>query len=181
VGFSANTSCKWIPIPAFTHGPPECLPDNLRVLGNDIVRAVVQRVIEARATVSESVIGKIGPGLCVFLGVRRDDGESEADFLSDKIKNLRIFEDQQGKMNLSVMAAGGELLIVSQFTLYGDCKKGNRPSFTEAAPPAQAEKLYDYFLRRLRHAGLTVACGRFQAKMTVSLVNDGPVTLILES
>jgi D-tyrosyl-tRNA(Tyr) deacylase len=145
------------------------------------VRAVVQRVQNGQVTVGPSIVGEIRSGLCVFLGVSRNDAEADADFLSEKIKNLRIFEDSSGKMNRSVMAAGGEVLIVSQFTLYGDWRKGNRPSFTDAAPSAEAARLYEYFVSRFRDAGLSVATGKFQARMKVSLVNDGPVTFVLET
>ncbi len=117
----------------------------------------------------------------MLLGVGKQDGDTDADFLAEKISNLRVFEDDQGKMNRSILEAGGELLVVSQFTLYGDCRKGNRPSFTEAAPAAEAERLYQHFVRRLSDAGMRVATGRFQARMKVSLVNDGPVTFILDS
>ncbi len=145
------------------------------------MRAVIQRVAEARVAVSGRIVGQIGPGLCVFLGVGKDDSEANANALADKIKNLRIFEDQQRKMNRSLLDTAGELLVISQFTLYGDCRKGNRPSFSAAAPPAQAEALYDYFSARLRAAGIKVANGQFQAHMEVALINDGPVTLVLES
>ena len=144
------------------------------------MRAVIQRVAEARVAVDEKTVGEIGPGLCILLGIGKDDTEASANALADKIKNLRIFEDGQGKMNRSVIDCGGELLVVSQFTLYGDCRKGNRPSFTDAAPPAQAERLYQHFSQRLRDQGLKVANGQFQAQMKVLLVNDGPVTLFLE-
>ena len=143
------------------------------------MRAVIQRVAEARVLVNDQIVGQIGPGLCVFLGVGAADREINADALADKVAKLRIFEDHQGKMNRSVLDIGGALLVVSQFTLYGDCRKGNRPSFTHAAPPAQAERLYQYFSERLRDRGLKVANGQFQAHMRVALVNDGPVTLIL--
>lgn len=145
------------------------------------MRIVVQRVAEARVTVAQETVGAIGPGLCIFLGVGKEDSEKHADMLADKIKNLRIFEDQQGKMNRSIVDTGGEVMVISQFTLYGDCRKGNRPSFTDAAPAAEADRLYRYFAERLRRAGLTVATGRFQAHMKVDLVNDGPVTFVLES
>ena len=145
------------------------------------MRAVIQRVIQAKVTVGGKIVGQIGPGLCIFLGVGKDDAEANANALGDKITNLRILKDQQGKMNRSLLDTGGELLVVSQFTLYGDCRKGNRPSFTDAAPPAQAERLYEYFLARLRNAGIKIAAGQFQAHMQVALVNDGPVTLVLES
>lgn len=125
-------------------------------------------------------MGEIGRGLCVFLGVGKRDNEQNADFFADKVRNLRVFDDEQGKMNRSVADIGGEVLLVSQFTLYGDCRKGNRPSFTDAAPAEQAEQLYRRVAERLREAGLKVATGRFQAHMQVSLVNDGPVTLVLE-
>jgi len=144
------------------------------------VRAVIQRVAQARVTVGETLVGEIGPGLCIFLGVGKDDTDTNATALADKIKSLRIFEDAQGKMNRSILDRRGELLIVSQFTLYGDCRKGNRPSFTDAATPAEAERLYQFFSARLRAAGLRVANGQFQAHMEVALVNDGPVTFVLE-
>jgi D-aminoacyl-tRNA deacylase len=145
------------------------------------VRAVIQRVTDARVSAGEETVGRIGAGICVFLGVGKEDSERSAATLADKIKNLRIFEDPEGKMNRSIIDAGGALLVVSQFTLYGDCRKGNRPSFTGAAPPAEADRLYQGFVARLRAAGLTVATGRFQARMNVTLVNDGPVTFYLES
>jgi len=148
------------------------------------VRAVIQRVAEARVYVGDGgqrIVGQIGPGLLILLGVSKDDNEANANALADKIKNLRLFEDDQGKMNRSVSDIGGELLVVSQFTLYGDCRKGNRPSFTAAAPPVEAERLYIYFSQRLRDGGLTVANGQFQAHMRVALVNDGPVTFVLEA
>ena len=145
------------------------------------MRAVIQRVTKAQVTVGENIVGEITSGLCILLGVSRDDEVADADFLSEKIKNLRIFEDQEGKMNLSLVAARGEVLVVSQFTLYASCKKGNRPSFTDAAPLAHAENLYNRFIGRLRDAGVPVATGQFQARMKVSLINDGPVTFVLES
>ncbi|MDH3446374.1 MAG: D-aminoacyl-tRNA deacylase [Deltaproteobacteria bacterium] len=145
------------------------------------MRAVIQRVAEARVTVGNDVVGKIGPGLCILLGVSKTDGENNVDSLARKASQLRIFEDYQGKLNRSVIDTGGEVLVVSQFTLYGDCRKGNRPSFSEAAPPAEAERLYEHFVAKLRAAGLSVATGRFQAAMKLALENDGPVTLILES
>jgi len=145
------------------------------------VRAVIQRVTNAQVTVGGNIVGGITSGLCILLGVSRDDEVADADFLSEKIRNLRIFEDQEGKMNLSLVAARGEVLVVSQFTLYASCKKGNRPSFTDAAPLAHAEQLYNHFIGRLRDAGVSVATGQFQARMKVSLVNDGPVTFFLES
>jgi D-tyrosyl-tRNA(Tyr) deacylase len=119
--------------------------------------------------------------MLVLLGISQSDEEKDADYLADKIAHLRIFEDDDGKMNRSLVETGGEMLIVSQFTLLGDCRKGRRPSFVEAAPPEKAERLYDHFVYQVRLKGISVATGQFQAKMAVSLVNDGPVTLILES
>jgi D-tyrosyl-tRNA(Tyr) deacylase len=147
------------------------------------MRAVIQRVSEAQVMAvsgETEVIAKIGPGLCIFLGVGRGDTERSANSLARKISGLRVFADSEGKLNRSVRELGGEVLVVSQFTLYGDCRRGNRPSFSEAAPPAIAEKLYDYFVAQLRGAGLRISTGRFQSAMQVSLVNDGPVTLMLE-
>lgn len=145
------------------------------------MRAVVQRVRESAVTVNGEVVGKIGAGLNVLLGVAEDDVEKDADFLADKIANLRIFEDDAGKMNLSLLQAGGEMLVVSQFTLLGDCRKGRRPSFVKAAGPEKANELYEYFVGKVREKGVGVQTGRFRAMMDVSLVNDGPVTLIVES
>jgi D-aminoacyl-tRNA deacylase len=145
------------------------------------VRAVIQRVTEAHVTAGREIVGEIGPGLCVLLGVGKQDDEQNAKALADKIKNLRVFEDDQGKMNRSINETGGDLLVISQFTLYGDCRKGNRPSFSDAAPAAGAERLYRFFIQRLRDAGLKVATGSFQAHMKVSLVNDGPVTFVVEN
>jgi D-aminoacyl-tRNA deacylase len=145
------------------------------------VKAVIQRVSRAEVSVAGEPVGSIGHGLCVFLGIGKDDGKSNADHLAEKIKNLRIFEDENSKMNRSVEEVREEVLVVSQFTLYGDCRKGNRPSFSDAAPPDQAEKLYEYFVRQLRGAGLTVTTGQFKARMDVNLVNDGPVTFIVEN
>jgi D-tyrosyl-tRNA(Tyr) deacylase len=145
------------------------------------VRAVLQRVSRAEVKVAGEPVGRIGHGLCVFLGIGKNDGESNADHLAQKITNLRIFEDEHGKMNRSVEEIREEILVVSQFTLYGDCRKGNRPSFSDAAPPDEAEKLYEYFVQRLRGAGLIVATGQFKARMDVTLTNDGPVTFIVET
>lgn len=145
------------------------------------MRAVIQRVTEARVTVGQEVVGQIGPGLCVLLGVGKQDGDHHANALADKITNLRVFEDDVGKMNLSIIDTRGEILVISQFTLYGDCRKGNRPSFSDAAPAADAERIYQAFIRRVRDLGLKVANGQFQAHMKVSLVNDGPVTFVLET
>jgi D-tyrosyl-tRNA(Tyr) deacylase len=139
------------------------------------VRALVQRVSEASVTVEGDEVARIGPGLLVLLGVREDDGPAEADRIAAKLERLRVFEDAEGRMNLSVRDVGGELLVVSQFTLYGDARKGNRPSFVEAAPPEVAEPLYE----RVREA-LGAKGGVFGARMTVALVNDGPVTLLVD-
>lgn len=143
--------------------------------------AVVQRVSESSVTVDGAVTGAIGPGMMVLLGVAREDSEKDADYLVDKLVNLRIFEDDAGKMNRSLLDSGGAMLVVSQFTLLGDCRKGRRPSFVSAAPPESAEALYNYFAGQVRGRGVEVATGRFRAMMKVSLVNDGPVTLIVES
>jgi D-tyrosyl-tRNA(Tyr) deacylase len=141
---------------------------------------VVQRVSWARVVVGGHVAGEIGPGLCVLLGVRRGDGEDQAAWLSEKLVNLRIFEDGEGKLNRSLLDVEGEALIVSQFTLCGDCRKGRRPSFVEAAPGEEAEPLYEDFIRRVEILGVRCARGVFGADMSVELANDGPVTLILE-
>ncbi len=145
------------------------------------MRAVIQRVAKARVSVAEEIVGRIGPGLCILLGVGKTDTASDVERLADKICQLRIFEDDQGKMNRSTIEIGADLLVISQFTLYGDCRKGNRPSFSDAASPAQAEQLYKGFIERLRRSGLKLATGVFQAHMQVALVNDGPVTFVLES
>lgn len=145
------------------------------------MRLVVQRVTRAEVGVAGRLVSKIGRGLCVFVGVGRTDGDRIADHLAEKIKNLRIFEDDQGKMNRSVSEIGGEVLLVSQFTLYGDCRKGNRPSFSDAAPVADAERLYQHLVASLKEKGLRVCTGEFQAKMEISLTNDGPATFVLES
>jgi D-aminoacyl-tRNA deacylase len=145
------------------------------------MRAVVQRVRRARVDVDGTVVGEIGPGLLVLLGVGKNDTGADAEFLAEKILGLRIFSDDAGKMNRSVAETGGSLLIVSQFTLYGDVRKGRRPSFDLAAPPEQARALYEDFVSVARRSGLKVETGVFQAMMDVSLVNEGPVTLIVES
>lgn len=145
------------------------------------MRAVIQRVSRAEVKVAGQPIGRIGPGLCVFLGIGKDDVQSNVDHLAEKIKNLRIFEDDNGKMNRSLEEIREDILVVSQFTLYGDCRKGNRPSFSDAAPPDEAKKLYEYFVQRLRGAGLRVETGQFKARMEVALTNDGPVTFIVET
>jgi len=145
------------------------------------VRLVIQRVSEASVSIDGQTIGRIGAGLCILVGVGKDDTKENAEALAAKVKNLRIFEDGLGKMNRSVTDIGGAILVVSQFTLYADCRKGNRPSFIDAAPPALAQQMYQDFINCLRAAGLRVASGQFQAHMQVALVNDGPVTLILEN
>jgi D-aminoacyl-tRNA deacylase len=145
------------------------------------MRAVVQRVSQARVTVEGETVGSIGAGLLVLVGVRQDDGPPDADYLADKIVNLRIFEDEAGKMNLSLLDVRGAALVVSQFTLYGDARKGRRPSFTEAATGEAALALYEAVCGGVEAGGVPVAKGRFGAMMEVSLVNDGPVTLLLDS
>jgi len=145
------------------------------------MRAVVQRVSRAAVRVEGRVVGEIGPGLLVLLGVAQGDGESQASWMAEKLAALRIFEDAEGKMNLSVADAGGGLLLVSQFTLYGDARRGNRPSFTGAAPPEPANALYQRVCALLRQKRLPVAQGVFRAMMSVELVNDGPVTILLDS
>lgn len=144
------------------------------------MRALIQRVSRASVTVDGRVAGRIGRGFVVLLGVTHADGRAEADWVADRIAGLRVFEDEAGKMNLSLADVGGELLVVSQFTLYGDTRKGRRPSFTDAAAPQHAEPLVDYFVERLRDAGFTVATGVFGAHMAVEIHNDGPVTLLVE-
>lgn len=146
------------------------------------MKALVQRVKSARVTVAGEIVGEIGPGLLIFLGVGQRDGSKETAFVADKCANLRIFEDGDGKMNLSLLDTGGEALVVSQFTLYGDASHGRRPSFSEAAPPELAEKTYLEFVKLLQNLGVRrVATGRFRAEMEVSLCNDGPVTIMVES
>lgn len=145
------------------------------------MRAVVQRVRQSTVEVDDRVVGQIGSGLLVLLGVARDDRAKDADYLVNKIINLRIFEDTDGKMNRSLLETGGELLAVSQFTLLADCRKGRRPSFIDAAEPEKATQLFDAFVYGVRNHGIRVQTGRFGAMMAVSLVNDGPVTLIIES
>jgi D-tyrosyl-tRNA(Tyr) deacylase len=145
------------------------------------MRGVVQRVTSAQVTVEGDVTGKIDAGLCVLVGVGKDDAESDATTLADKVVGLRIFEDQAGKMNLSLLDVGGALLAVSQFTLYGDTSRGRRPSFGQAMEPTGAEQLFEHFCAACRNRGVTVASGRFRTHMSVSLVNDGPVTLVLDT
>jgi D-aminoacyl-tRNA deacylase len=145
------------------------------------MRAVVQRVSRAQVTVEGATAGMIGRGLLVLLGVGHSDTEVDADYLAGKIVGLRIFEDGDGKMNLDTAAVGGGVLVVSQFTLYGDVRRGKRPSFDDAAPPEIARRLYEHFVERIRAAGLRCDTGRFQEMMQVELVNDGPVTILLDS
>ena len=145
------------------------------------MRAVVQRVSRARVTVNRDVTGQVGKGLLVLLGVARGDVEADAVYLADKISGLRIFEDDDGKMNRSVAEAGGAILVVSQFTLYGDARRGKRPSFDDAAPPETARRLYEFFVEQIRASGLACETGRFQEMMQVELVNEGPVTILLDS
>jgi D-aminoacyl-tRNA deacylase len=145
------------------------------------MRAVIQRVSRAKVQVEGQMTGQIGMGLLILLGVGNGDSAKEADYLLEKIANLRIFEDTAGKLNLSVLDIHGELMIISQFTLYADCRKGRRPSFTDAAPPDAAKALYEYFLEKARFTGLPVASGIFQAMMEVELINSGPVTILLDS
>ena len=140
----------------------------------------MQRVSEASVEVDEVIVGRIGRGILVFVGVREDDTESNADYLANKVIQLRIFPDNEGKMNLSVRDIGGEMLVVSQFTLYGDTRKGNRPSYSQAARPEVAVRMYDYFVKISREKGVSVSTGVFQADMKVVLTNDGPVTFVLE-
>src|SRR6202795_4006465 len=145
------------------------------------MRAVVERVSRARVSVNGEITGEIGLGLLVLLGVGAGDARPEADYLVDKTIGLRIFEDAGGRMNLSVAEVAGALLVVSQFTLYGDARRGKRPSFDAAAPPEQARQLYEYFVERIRASGLRCETGRFQERMQVELVNQGPVTILLDS
>jgi D-tyrosyl-tRNA(Tyr) deacylase len=145
------------------------------------MKAVIQRVKCAQVCVDGRVSGKIGKGLLVLLGVGKGDGEKDLSFLTSKIPELRIFEDASGKFNLSLKEINGEMLVVSQFTLYGDCRKGRRPSFAEAEEPTAANHLYEQFVLKLRGLGIPVQTGEFQAKMEVYLINDGPVTLLLDS
>jgi len=145
------------------------------------MRAVVQRVSRARVTVSGEVVGQIGRGYVVLLGVSTDDDAAAADYMAEKIAGLRVFEDEAGKMNRSVQDVGGAILAVSQFTLYGDVRRGRRPGFDRAGRPEQAEPLYERFVERLRALGLQVETGRFQTHMEVELLNDGPVTILVDS
>jgi len=145
------------------------------------MRAVVQRVSKASVTVDRNVVGEIGPGLLVLLGVSATDAESDAGYLAEKIAGLRIFDDETGKMNRSVVDISGAVLAISQFTLYGDVRRGKRPSFDDAARPDRARELYNYFVEQIRRHNLACETGQFQATMSVSLINDGPVTILLDS
>jgi D-aminoacyl-tRNA deacylase len=145
------------------------------------MRTVIQRVRNASVEVSGEIVAEIGNGLLVLLGVGQDDDRADADYLADKIVNLRIFHDQDGKMNRSILEAGGSALIVSQFTLYGDVRRGRRPSYSDAASPEKGKELYEYFVERVRSSGVEVETGIFQAMMMVSLTNDGPVTILVDS
>lgn len=145
------------------------------------MRLVIQRVINAKVEVTNNIIGSINNGFLVLLGVGPEDTEKNADFLVQKLINLRIFKDEQGKMNLNIKDVGGEILVVSQFTLYADCRKGNRPNFLNAASPEKANKLYEYFVNEIKKTGIKVETGSFGEYMQVSLLNDGPVTILLEN
>ena len=145
------------------------------------MRAVIQLVSKASVRVGENQVSKIGPGLLVLLGIHRDDTEKDTALLAEKIANLRVFPDQDRLMNLSILDVDGDMLVVSQFTLYGDCRKGRRPSYSSAAPPELANRLYELFMEETRKTGITVASGEFQAMMDVELINQGPVTLLLDS
>jgi len=158
---------RWQSLPACVISPP--------------MRAVVQRVKACSVEVDGDLVGKIDRGLLILIGVAKEDHTSDADYLSGKIANLRIFEDENGKMNRSLIDVGGEALVVSQFTLLGDCRKGRRPSFINAADPVKADALYTYFTKQIGNKGIRVQTGRFQAMMDVTLINNGPVTIILES
>jgi D-tyrosyl-tRNA(Tyr) deacylase len=151
------------------------------MISSPAVRAVVQRVSEASVRVDGETSGRIGLGLAVLLGVGVGDGEQDADYLADKILNLRVFADEAGQMNRSLLEVRGGVLVVSQFTLHGDARRGRRPSYTAAAAPDEARRLYEYFVERLRPSGLEVATGVFRAAMDVALVNQGPVTILLDS
>lgn len=145
------------------------------------MRAVVQKVSSSKVTVDKEVVGSINQGLLVLLGVTHDDTSKDVDYMVDKVTNLRIFEDENEKMNLSLKDVGGEILAVSQFTLYGDARKGRRPSFSEAARPEVANPLYEEFVQKIKNQGINVQIGKFGAHMMVDLTNDGPVTILLES
>jgi D-tyrosyl-tRNA(Tyr) deacylase len=149
--------------------------------GSEIMRAVLQRVSEAEVSVDGRVIGSIGRGFVVLLGIAKDDTEKDAAYIADKTLGLRVFADEAGKMNLALKQVGGELLVVSQFTLLADTESGRRPSFIRAAPPEDAKRLYEHFLSLVRNGGVKVETGEFGAMMAVSLINDGPVTIVLDS
>jgi D-aminoacyl-tRNA deacylase len=151
------------------------------MISSAAVRAVVQRVSSAEVRVDGVTVGRIGPGLAVLLGVGSADTALDSDYLADKVLHLRVFADEAGQMNRSVVDTGGGILVVSQFTLYGDVRRGRRPSYSEAAPPELATRLYEHFVSRLRPSGLEVATGVFRATMDVALVNEGPVTILLDS
>lgn len=144
------------------------------------MKTVIQRVSQSNVKVDGKIVGQIDKGFMILLGVGHEDTEEQADYLADKIANMRIFEDENDKMNLSIKDIGGEFLVISQFTLYADCRKGNRPSFVNAGKPDEANRLYEYFCQRLRDKGFKVEQGAFGAHMNVSLINDGPVTIVLE-
>src|SRR5471030_477505 len=169
-----GTSAKSTPVPTIMRihilAPASCYS------GQDRMRLLIQRVSEAAVTVDGLVAGFIRTGLLVFLGVASSDTNADADYLAGKLLGLRVFPDEDGKMNRTVSEAGGALLVVSQFTLYGDCRKGRRPSFDQAAPPEQARALYEYFIQRLKSSNIAVETGVFQAEMEIHLINDGPVT-----
>lgn len=145
------------------------------------MKVVIQRVIKSSVRINNKEVAKIGKGFSILLGISKDDNFEKADYIIKKIYNLRVFSDENDKMNLSIQDINGELLIVSQFTLYADCKKGNRPSFINAAPPEEAEKIYEYFINECKKNNLKVETGEFGADMKVELINDGPVTIILEN
>jgi len=145
------------------------------------MRCVIQRVSRAKVTVDDRVIGKINLGILALIGIGLEDDQKDVLWLADKILGLRIFEDEEGKMNLSLNEVNGELLLVSQFTLFGDCRKGKRPSFSDAAPPHMAKELFEELVRTLRDSGIKVETGEFQANMDVALINQGPVTILLDS
>jgi D-tyrosyl-tRNA(Tyr) deacylase len=145
------------------------------------MRAVIQRVKESSVKTEGQIVGRIGRGLLVLVGVAKGDRPSDADYLANKISSLRIFEDDNGQMNRSLLDINGDMMIVSQFTLLGDCRKGRRPSFVQAAEPGMAKELYEHFVKQVQGLGITAQTGRFRAMMEVALVNDGPVTIILES
>jgi D-aminoacyl-tRNA deacylase len=145
------------------------------------MRLLIQRVLSAKVVVNSSICGSIDTGLLVFIGVSRTDSREDADYLLDKLAGIRIFPDAEGKMNLNIEQAGGSLLLISQFTLFGDCRRGRRPSFDQAAPPEQARVLYDYFVEQARHLPVPVETGIFQETMQVELINQGPVTIWMDS